>query len=289
MLEKQYVLKDFDLFNDKGEGVLFYSPEISAHIKNKNLIALLREIKHSKIRHAGNSTLNRLIEKYNLQDTTVKKYLSQELKIIAALDEDRFEKIFIHSDDIQIGNALYEYFTDRFGIKMFYNWAEAVVDRQSLIVVFNTSYSNDGFDEAYQLAKRNNAWVITAYIANHYLMIDNIFQPQKGMPCHFCNFNRHQNLVMSKNTLKKTAWANFSRRALAEDVEALPAMRYSEIERGVVLFWLAKAMQNYINPHGFYLSLQDVSRYSWINLISGEVNSEQAVHWPMCQCQDEEH
>lgn len=289
MQDQQYMFKDFDLFPDKHEGALFYSPEISAHLENKNLISLLQEIKNNKINYTKDSTLNGLIEKFNLQNTTVKKYLSQELRILAMLEDDRFGSLFLNTDDISIQNTLHEYFAGRFGVKLFSQLDETVLNDKSLIFMFNSIYWPDDFDKAYRLAQKYQAWVITAYVANHYLVIDNIYNPQKGMPCHFCNFNRHQNLVMSKNTLKTTAWTNYARRALLEGIESLPAMRFTAVEKGLMTFWLAKQIRNFINPHAVSLSLQEVSCYTWINLISGEMNQEQAVHWLDCPCRSRDN
>lgn len=288
MQEMEYTFKEFELLPDKNEGALFYSPETSAHLKSQSLIDMLKELKANKMDRILDSTLNRLIEKYNLQNTSIKEYLSNDLKVMALLEKDRFEKIFFGSNDAEISNILHESIPPRYGVKMLSWLDENLMDAKSLIVIFNNRYWPADFDKAYQLAKKHNAWVITAYIANHYLIIDNIYTAQKGVPCHFCNFNRHQNLVLSKNNLKKTSWINFTRRAMAEDVTALPGIRFTPVERGLVAFWLTKMIKNFISPHGMTMTVQDVTCYTVVNLMTGEMNKEQAVHWLVCQCRNED-
>jgi McbB family protein len=288
MQEPHYWLKDFELYPDKQEGALFYTPEISAHIKNKEVVSLLTELKDKKRTLSSSASLDSLCEKYNLQNTKIKNYLAHELKVIAVQESDRFEKVIIHTDDEEITQVLYAHFADYYGLEVFSGLNAQEVDARTLIFCFNSVYCAPNFDEVYQLTRQTNAWALTSYIANHYLIIDNIYQPNKGVPCHFCNFNRHQNLVMSKNTLKKSSWINYSRRALAEDMPSMPAMKLSVIERSLVMFWLANLARNFINPHSLSLTLQDVTRYCWINLLTGEMNQEQAVHWFVCQCGSDE-
>src|ERR1700733_2278537 len=113
----QYMLKDFELFPDKNEGALIYSPETSAHITHENVVKLLQEIK--KARELTEPVLNKLTEKYNLQDTTIRDFLIRELKIISPIDEVRFEKLFISSDDAEVSDVLHTHFSANRGIKVY--------------------------------------------------------------------------------------------------------------------------------------------------------------------------
>jgi McbB family protein len=287
MQDKRYILKDFDIYPDKNAGALFYTPEFSAHIKNDNLVALLLELKKTSHSYSMESTLDRLFEKYNLQNTPIKNYLTQELKIIALLEENRFDNLFIQADDMEINNLLHDYYSHKFGVTLYSDLMCAELQANSLIFFFRSVYRGAEFDALFAQASEKNTWILSAYLANHYLIIDNIYHPQKGMPCHFCNFNRHQNLMMSKNALAKTSWINFSRRALAHDIHALPAMKLTAAERGLAVFWLITTLKKFLSPHDATLSTQDLTRYAWINLLNGEMNQEQAMHWMMCSCRSE--
>jgi McbB family protein len=285
MQDKNYIFKDFDIFPDKKAGALFYTPEITTHITNKNLVALLLELKAKNLECSLESSLERLFEKYNLSNTSVKDYLEQELKIIALLDSERFDRLYLQADDTDINNQIHDYYAHKFGVKVYSRLDNA--NENSLIFLFNSIYNREDFDVIYAQACQTSAWIITAYIANHYLVIDNIYHPQKGMPCHFCNFSRHQNLMMTQNALTPTSWINYSRRSLSQDMRSLPAMKLTAAERGLVVFWLIKAIKKFISPHSPAMAVQEVSQYTWINLLSGEMNKEQAVHWMMCACRAE--
>ncbi len=287
MNSMRFALKKFDLFKNKredGEGALLYTPEISAHIKNQNLVRLLEDIKESNVLEIDESLLNNIIEKHDLDPIAVKKYLVNELELISMFNEVRFNKLFINSDNKQVNDALVNYFSRGYGLKTYSEIDSQEVTADSIVLVFNSVYSPKKIIDIYTLCKQKNSWVITAYIANHYLVIDNIFNANKGVPCHFCNFNRHQNIVASKNNLKKTSWINFCRRAITEDIHVLPAINLTHIECGLITYWLAKSIKNFIDPRSYYLLMNEISRYSWVNLTTGEMNQEQAVHWSCCDC-----
>jgi McbB family protein len=287
MQDNHYILKDFDIYPDKESGALFYTPEHSAYIEGDNLIAMFHELKSMHF-PSSEPTLERLFEKYNLQHTKIKKYLIYELKILSLLEKDRFDNLYIHADDMEINNSIHDYYSHKYGVTLYSDLRDAAAHSGALIFFFRSRYNAADFDALYARVSEKNVWVMSAYLANHYLIIDNLFHPQKGMACHFCNFNRHQNLMMSKNKLANTSWVNFSRRAQAHDLHALPAMKLTAAERGLAVFWLITLSKKFLSPHCKVLSPQDLTRYTWINLQSGEMNQEQAMHWMVCACRSEQ-
>lgn len=286
-MQEYYVLKKFEIFPAHPQGILFYTPEVSAHIKNEKLVALLKNIYYEKTVELNESSLDYLINRHQLPFSSVKEYLMTELKIISSLSAQRFNKLFIYSDDTFISEYLTQHFRQGYGLDVVITQELEALTTHSLLIVFQAKYHSEKVEKVYAACHQHHAWMVTAYLASHYLIIDNIFNSEKGVPCHFCNFYRHQHLVSSTNNLKKTSWINFSRRMLLEDKPVLPAMPFTSIEQGLITFWLARILKNYLDPHGINLLLNDMGKYHWINLLTGEMNQEQAVHWAFCQCLNE--
>lgn len=280
---QQLLIKQFEIIAEQQGGAFLYTPEVTAHLTNKKLISLLQTLKAHSLQKIDLKQLNELIDQYDLTETSVKQYLQRDLKILSLLSKDRFEKIFIISDSKEIQNHLSAYLTETHGIKTYIN-SLAMIDEKSLVLIFNQIYDPQTINDVYAIAAHTNAWVLSSYLIHHYLMIDNIFNSEKGAPCHFCNLQRFNNIVISKNNIKQTSWINYCRRLLENDIESLPAITVGKIEIGLILFWLARTIRNFIDVQGCTLFVNDIYRYSAINLHNAEAHHEHATHWSFCKC-----
>lgn len=283
MQNQQLLIKQFEIIAEQQGGAFLYTPEVTAHLTNRKLILLLQELKSYSLQKIDHKQLNDLIDQHELTDTNAKEYLQRDLKILALLSKERFENVFIVSDSKEIQNHLSAYLTEIHGIKTYIN-SLAMINDKSLILNFNQIYDPQTINDIYAISAHTNAWVLSSYLVHHYLIIDNIFNTEKGSPCHFCNLQRFNNVVLSKNNLKQTSWINYCRRLIENDINTIPAITVGKIELGLILFWLARSVRNFIDVQGCTLFVDDIYRYNVINLINAEAHHEHATHWSFCKC-----
>ncbi|GEM_PF-3644481 len=285
-MQINYCIKSFEIVPDKNNEALFYTPEVSANIKHAKVIDLLMDIKGNKFSCITEEWLEKLINKHELANTPIKKYLISDLKLMSSIDENAFTKLFIISDEHVIKKRLNKYFSDHYALEVFTQMNLSKLDDRSLVVLYANVYSEKKMSEVYQHCIAANAWIITAYIANHYLVIDSIFNAKKGLPCHFCYFKRNQKILEGSSNMKKTAWVNVLQHALKKEYFIFPAMTLTHIEKGLISFWLTDAIKKFTNPHNKKNKMNDLGKSVRANLITGEKHQEQTIHWPFCECMD---
>lgn len=280
----EYSVHDYKLYkNDNGE-VLLYTPEISAVLKHPDLIALLEEIQRDKLFSLTGEKLDDLLIKHKIEGDEAKEYLKNDLKLLSPLNEIRFKKLFVLTEDQYIKKSISEQFSTGYGVSIFSSEDREKIDSDSLVIVFQSVYSSEEIEKIYKLLQERKAWVITSYTVHHHFDIDSIYQIDIGMPCHFCSYQRYQQMAYSSNGLRDTSWINFYRRLLKENIHELPSMNLGQAEIGLINFWLNKTIKNYLYPHGLTLFVDDPGRSTLINLQTGQATKEHAAYWAFCSC-----
>jgi len=287
MNTKTCLIRKYEL-SESNQGVYLYTPEISAKIKNKKMISLLNLIKNKNIMEINDDVFDNMLLELELTPKVAKEYLQNELKILSYSGSDKFDELLICTNDNEITESIAKYFEKGYDLQVYTDVTQFNISDKTLIVAFQKNYQQSFIDNIYQLSHAHNSWVITSYVVSNHFIIDNMFNDKKGMPCHFCNLNRHKNIIMSQNNLKKTSWINYCREIFNEKNFSLPSIPISHLEKWLILFWLVKRVKSFVNPYGFTQFVNDVSQYHWINLLTGDSYHEQAVHWPFCTCQDKE-
>jgi McbB family protein len=111
-----------------------------------------------------------------------------------------------------------------------------------------------------------------------------MFNHNSGVPCHFCNFNRHKHVMMANGRMKKSAWLNFCKYTFSQSLDITPSKTLNHAEKGLATFWLTQIVNQVVSSQSRTLFLKEMTQYKWINLINGDIGYEQSVHWPFCEC-----
>lgn len=152
-----------------------------------------------------------------------------------------------------------------------------------LIVSFFDNFYSDQIKKIYDYFINKQASFITSYVIHRTLMIDGIFIPFKGTPCHFCFFNRWKNLEKNQKQITETSWYNYFQyvSTLKEKVPISLPIEQSDI--GLLVTTIKKKLRWLVTGE-VLPTLYDPRSFTRYHLDEGTWDHDVIPHWPGCEC-----
>ncbi len=286
---KKFFVKPFNLYKTS-QHYYFYRKDSSAKI-SATTYDLLHDIKKN---YTYKITENQMQELFGRDQQTQQdgKFLIEELRIFDEWNSlrSRFESMYIISDNPVVSQQLAEEFGKGYDIKkiveMDIDTLTEIDDSKVLVVIFQEYYQKERMHALFSLlANKPETQIINSYLINHYLILDNIYSPQSGHPCHFCNLEHVTNLGRSTNNAGLTTWQTFIQSTRNNGEEIIPATPLRNIEKNLVAYYLWQGVDKFINPHYYrVLFASDLNVYTVIDLISNEKIQKPASFAEQCEC-----
>lgn len=280
-----YHVNDFAYFQaDEYKHGYYYSIAVSAKITHEKVAVFLSHLARLRLKEIKQRDLIDLFQRYNL-DTNIQDYLQQQLQLFVPIASDRFEHLYVISDNPSLGHDLCAECITGYGLDVMGSDAAIPIStRNSLIVLFNQNYRRSNFTSIYQSSRQPDSYFVTAYIIHKYLIIDNIYNCSKGVPCHFCNFDRRVNNLMANPISQKTSWYNFYQSVLQTKADIVPVIPMTKAREGIILFSLVRFIKAFLATYKPSMYLEEVNESHCIDLETGDVAKNASVHWPHCEC-----
>jgi McbB family protein len=279
-----FIVRPFVIYN-AASSYYCYSNQTSAKITNDNLLQLLQHLLQEKTHELTKQELEQLAAQYNLNGDVVRRFLVESLRILSSKNEERFQYLYIMSDNHYIQQALSDEFSRHYGLtvipKMDFS---PITTEKSLIVFFNQEYKEHEFKKLYSLSNHSDSYFVTSFLVDNYLIIDNIYNKNKGTPCHFCGTNQLRATTLTSPDISYFNWLVFYRQLLKGGFVSFPAAPMSMLSRALTTYSLGKFVKQFIDPFGRELYQDNISEFWHVNLDKNKVEKESAMHWHLCEC-----
>jgi len=280
----KFIVKPFSLYQTSTSSYC-YTPQASAKLTNSNLVNLLRYVQTNHIDYLQQAELEQLTQQFGLESTPVMKFLIEQVKILLIHDEQRFKHFYLMSDNKNIQAVLFEEFSKHYGLNVIKkDDFNPIKTPQSLVLLFNQAYTESQFKQLYQLDCPADTYFISSYLADKYLIIDNIYNKDKGVPCHFCGLNHLRTTVTTSPDVQNFSWLVFYRNLLKEGLNIIPSPPVTVLTEAFIVSALGKFLKQFLD-HSTRELLQDNTSEFWhIDLEKQRFEKEAAIHWPLCEC-----
>lgn len=226
-----------------------------------------------------------LSDRYNLPYLPTLKFLKDDLSILVPHNEEQFQNLYIFSDNADIREALTQEFSKHYGINVFANTKLCPIDKpKSLVLLFRENYQEETYKDLYNSLDLQDTYLITAFLADKYLIIDNIYNKQQGVPCHFCAINQLKTVAMTSPELQGFSWLLFYRELLKNQANFLPASPLTVMNKHLTIYMLCKFIKRYVDPAARELWCDSVNEFWHVDLEQNKTEREAAIHWELCDC-----
>jgi McbB family protein len=160
---------------------------------------------------------------------------------------------------------------------------QAKTHSSPLILSFFDNFYSDQIKKTYDSFIDKQSSFITSYVIHRTLIIDGIFIPFKGTPCHFCFFNRWKNLEKNQKQISETSWFNYFQyvSTLKEKVPISLPLEQSDI--GVLVATIKKKLR-WLVIGEVLPTLYDPRSFTRYHLDEGTWDHDVIPHWPGCEC-----
>lgn len=126
-----------------------------------------------------------------------------------------------------------------------------------------------------------------AFIQSYYLkesfIIDGVYSPDLGTPCHFCHIERWLSREEKSFRRNEMSWANLLQ-LLKNYQISLPALSLSESERGFSQHLIKRRLQELIGTSLVRSHVDTFMSSLRTDLITCALSREPVIHWQACGC-----
>lgn len=280
----KFLVKPFVLYHTPSH-CYCYTQHASAKIIHPNLVKWLEWILQQGIHELDEIEIKQACELFNLVYEAVIHFLGEHLRILVKQDENRFQYLYILTDNQVIQTAMTEEFSKHYGLCV-YNKIDfsPIKTEKSLILLFNQQYNEWQFKNLYSLSDVADTYFISSFLADKYLIIDNIYNKKKGVPCHFCGINQLRTTTQTSPDIQDFSWLMFYRQLLKDSSPLIPAIPFTRLNEALVIHSLGRFIKQFVDPHSRYLFHDQVNEFWHIDLERNHLEREASMHWLLCDC-----
>ena len=114
------------------------------------------------------------------------------------------------------------------------------------------------------------------------LVVDGLFTPHRGTPCHFCFFQRWEKLEKAKKDIQETRWINYFDYVTKRTKLSL-SLPITRSEIGVVTDVLKKKLSWLAAGESLTTPFKPLT-FTRLNLDTGQIDADLVPHSPYCGC-----
>jgi McbB family protein len=161
------------------------------------------------------------------------------------------------------------------------------LQERTLVCILMKNYAEAKISDAYEAYKNlSGTWFLTSYFTGGKFVIDGLYDPLNGSPCHFCHIHRWKNLVATTSQ-SKGSWldliSDFSNRQ--SPLVGTPA---TELELLYVAQVFIRRILYFSGLSEASIHLDSVYSMSVTDPIECTTNFETVAHWSHCKCAQDE-
>ena len=280
----KFVFKPYALYQMEGH-TYCYTHQTSAKITHPPLIHFLETIAQQKLDLFTQEEIELLLQRYSLHHDSTLKFLMENLRILTWHDEEQFQNLYIFSDNAEVKEALTQEFFKHYGITVIVHDRPSSINKpKSLVLLFNEHYQEQHYKDLYSLPHLNDTFFITAFLVDKYLIIDNLYNKQKGVPCHFCNVNHLKTTAITSPEIQHFSWLIFYRQLLKGKENFFPATPLTVMNKHLVVYTLCQYIKRYLDPAAHELWHDNINEFWHVDLERNQIEKEAATHWELCHC-----
>lgn len=242
-ISQTYYVRTFQLFELQGN-TLCYSANSTSLVNHVMLTKVLRELENFQNRHVEGEYLTTIINREGLDLSGTLNYLITELRLLIEVKSQSsfVDNLYIYSNDNEgitelrdeLG-SLAPFHDVRVGLQSEFVPATP----NSLVVFFQTKYDPSYVNLLYEMSgDHHSTYFIVAYVLHDTFIIDPLFAPHLGTPCHFCQISWWERLSLEKTNTAKASWFRFYQLASRNEFRFPPSMPLTPLERSTCLFYL---------------------------------------------------
>jgi McbB family protein len=266
---------------------VLYSLDSATLLKDPNL----RDFLGWLAPHAGKT-----IEKYLLQDALLEfrlntektlSYLESHLKLCLSHTHKTpgVDSIVVHSTHTFFKELLLQELSGVLSVPIL-DANDTKTDSCSapLVVSFADAYTPRRVKELYELFRTiDGASFLTSYVIHRSFVIDGLFVPSKGTPCHFCFFSHWKSLEKARKGIHETSWYNYFQYVAQQHEEIPLSLPIERSDIGVLVSMIKKKLRWLITGEVFSTPF-DPRAFTRYNLDDASVDADVIPHWPGCGC-----
>lgn len=284
----RYRIQPFRLTVLEPDFAYVYTQYLSCKTKSKHFIQFLETLSKNDIRHVDAAQLETMVFSHKLSYGEVFDFLHDKLKIIQVIHKEPFLELAVHSDSDLVSNTMKGCFEKHHALRCLSFNDDASFSRNDVLhAIFITDYDNKKIGLAYEKANQTDSYFITAYLIHKYALIDNVYIPSKGLPCHFCFLERMKLRVKNNVTVRdmsSSTWMHFYEDIIHENEDFVPHLPITDIQLNFVLFHYVNKINALLGTPVELVYFDDLQKNSVIDFLSGQIFNEFVSKWPCCRC-----
>lgn len=281
-----FYVRTFTLLQLESQLVL-YSACSSSFIKDERIKGLLRWLLPFSGKIVASGGLIEKLEALSLEKESTLAYLTGYLKLLAPCGEaslDRLDAVFITSTDTRAKSLLLAELPGLVDVPTVELEGNSVASyKNPLIVAFFENFREEQIRALYRQFQTTPVSFITSYVIHRNIVIDGLFVPFKGTPCHFCFSERWKSAEKAKRQVSEASWYNYIERAANAPESLTLSLPVDQSDIGLLvatlkkkIYWLTRddELPTWYDPRAF-------TRY---HLDEGSWDHDLIPHWPSCRC-----
>ena len=281
-----YYVKHFRVFPLQNSSVL-YSLDSATLLKDPNL----RDFLGWLAPHAGKTiesteVKNRMLQ-LRLDTEKTFPYLTKHLKVLIPLEQKTpgIDSVVVCSSNRFFKEMLLEELQSVLPVPILdVEKGKNESYLRPLVISFSDSFHPRQVKELYEafhLMPQDS--FLTSYVIHRSFVIDGLFVPSKGTPCHFCFFSHWKSLEKARKGIHETSWYNYFQYVAQQNEEMPLSLPIECSDIGVLVSVLKKKLRWLITGEVFSTPF-DPRAFTRYNLDDGSVDADVIPHWPGCGC-----
>jgi McbB family protein len=281
-MQIMYFFRNFRMFILENTAIC-YSNGGAFQINEQTLSHILQKIEKSEQRTFSIEDLEKFLNEFSISLERFVKFATDEVKIlIISKSNQGFDTIRIFSDSTE-SEYLQSELSKNGNRKVVLNNDKSISNEFPLIVVYQVNYDPDLIRSVYEKYKQNNSGFITSYVLLDRFIIDGIFIPSVGSPCHFCGIESWENIAIQRSNSPKASWLSFLQHS-KKYKHIYPSKKLTKLEEFNCLYHLRNKVLSYCGIENYGNGVQEVFLTNEIHITTGRVETDIIPHGMDCDC-----
>lgn len=286
MTIKYSVDSSFSLYDSEGASYI-QSSKFSAKIKHTGLKNFLGYLLQNKLGNITQSELDVLANKYEVDTKALQDFLVAQTGLLKVnISDNHFDNFVIYGEN-DVSKFISDAIQDKFKINIQHINGNAEINSSNTIVLcYLPAYHPEKIQELYSNISDRDNYIITSYLMNDHLIIDNIFSKNAGLPCHFCHLER---LKINSKLIpagQNKSWLSYYREVLRKNNSALFETTLPAITKQYIAYCHYQFIRRLIDPFCSEWHYDQYNHFWHIHLEKMTITKEAASFWPYCTCQN---
>ena len=225
-----------------------------------------------------------LLKKQGLEYETAISFLQKDTQIIKHISNSKktHPTLLIHSDRELITDLLIEAISlPGFNIIKYEMGIETQLNEETSIhtVLFQKEYNADVIRDFYKAYSAfPEATFLTSYLKNKSLVIDGLYSPSLGLPCHFCK------KIFFESSLQEVSPAAQTLISTHTPMKPRKQFNFTRAHSGLIAMMLKHELEATFNLNSLGTYSDRLGTSSLIDLETGSKTHDKAFHWEACNC-----